>query len=191
MYDEYVKDVIKIYDKEQDEYEELERKNLPHEKEHEEEHKITEKYDKLLLKNNDKYHILFRYDLLDAWGVQISTLIITEDKENNMWCVYDNENQKDELGTEYFTVDVSEVKKVIDKYKKHIVNREEVEREVAINDGVQNVFYFSIDKEGIELQFDNLWACSKSNYIIDFLDELYPVLYKINDHLHRCLYLGQ
>ena len=104
MYDKYVKDVIDIYDKEQDEYEKLENKKLPHEKEHEEEHKIVEKYDKLLLKNNDKYNIIFRYDLLDAWGVQISTLIITSDKDNNMWCVYYHENQKDELGTEYFNV---------------------------------------------------------------------------------------
>lgn len=190
MYDEYVKDVIKIYDKEQDEYEELEKKNLPHEKEHEEEHKIAEKYDKLLLKNNDKYNILFRYDLLDAWGVQISTLIITDDKENNMWCVYDNENQKDELANEYFTVDTKEIKDIINKYKSHIVNREEIENS-SVLDGVQNVFYFSIDKEGIELHFDNLWACDGSNYIIDFLDELYPILYKVNDHLHRCLYLGQ
>ena len=191
MYDKYVKDVIAIYDKEQDEYEELEKKNLPHEKEHEEEHKIAEKYDKILLKNNDKYNIIFRYDLLDAWGVQISTLIITDDKENNMWCVYDNENQKEELDTEYFTVDTSEVKKIIDKYKSHIVDREEIESQMAINDGVQNIFYFSIDGEGIELHFDNLWAFDEPNYAVDFLDELYPILYKVNDHLHRCLYLGQ
>ena len=191
MYDKYVKDVIAIYDKEQDEYEELEKKNLPHEKEHEEEHKIAEKYDELLLKNNDKYKIIFRYDLLDAWGVQISTLIITDDKKDNMWCVYDNENQKEELGTEYFTIDTSKVKKIIDKYKKHIINREEVEIQHGILDGVRNVFYFSIDGERVELQFNNLWACDGSNYVIDFLDELYPILYKVNNHLHRCLYLGQ
>ena len=94
MYEKYVKDIMDLYDKEQDEYDKLDENDPSHE---EVEDKIAEKYDKLLLDLNEKYNIIFRYDLADAWGSQMSTLIITSDKEENVICIYKNEGFKKEL----------------------------------------------------------------------------------------------
>ena len=113
MYDKYVKDIVELYEKEQDEYDELEKKELPHEKEHEEEDKIAKKYDKLILDVNKKYNIIFRYDLVDAWGVQLSTLVVTSDTKDNVWCVYNNEEEKEELKNSYFTVNSNKILNVI------------------------------------------------------------------------------
>ena len=135
MYDKYVKDIVDLYDKEQDEYDELEKKELPHEKEHEEEDKIAKKYDKLILDVNKKYNIIFRYDLVDAWGVQLSTLVVTSDTKDNVWCVYNNEEEKEELKNSYFTVNSNKILNVISKYEEKLHNVKDVETHEQVEDG--------------------------------------------------------
>ena len=197
MYDKYVKDIMDLYDKEQDEYDELEKKKLPHEKEHEEEDKIAEKYDKLLLDLNKKYNIIFRYDLIDAWGVQLSTLIITSDKENNVMCVYDNEGFKDELVNASFTVDSKKVLDVLSKYENQIKKIDEMEDKntTVINDGVFNNFYFNINGNVYLYNISNLLARyadmkEKAQLFSDLLTEIREVLVKDVKNIDRCLTLG-
>lgn len=197
MYDKYVKDIMDLYDKEQDEYDELEKKELPHEQEHEEEDKIAEKYDKRLLDLNKKYNIIFRYDLIDAWGVQLSTLIITSDKENNVVCVYDNEGFKDELANANFTVDSKKVLNVLTKYEKQIKKIDEMEDKntTVINDGVFNNFYFNINGNVYLYNISNLLARyadmkEKAQLFSDLLTEIREVLVKDVKNIDRCLTLG-
>ena len=183
MYDKYVKDIMNLYDKEQDEYDELVKKELPHEKEHEEEDKIAEKYDHLLLDVNKKYNIIFRYDLVDAWGVQISTLIITNDKKDNVICIYDNENHKKQLENATFTTDSS----IGDPFDIKIP---------PVLDGVHNNFYFDVNSKIYTFNLTNLWAWGSDideevKVFLDLLSDLANILIKDVDNLERCLSLGR
>ncbi len=192
MYEKYVKDIMDLYDKEQEEYEQLENKKLPHEKEHEQEDKIHEKYDKLILDVNKKYNIIFRYDLIDAWGVQISTLIITNDKTNNVFCVYDDEK----LESEYFTIDSKKISEILSKYEEQIkrINEMEEDNSIVVNDGVDNSFYFDIDGNIYSYVINNLSARAlnmkeKAELLSDILTEIREILIKANDKIDKCLTL--
>ncbi len=198
MYDKYVKDIVDLYDKEQDEYEELEKKELPHEKEEEEEEKIAEKYDKLILDINKNYNIIFRYDLADAWGVQVSTLIITSDKKDNVWCVYDNEGKKKELENAYFTVDSSKILDIISKneayFKKHKVIKD-LHSGVMTLDGYHNDFYFNINGKVYTYNLDNLGVWDKeitesTKLFLDIIYDIREVLIKVDKNIDRCLTLN-
>lgn len=195
MYDKYVKDIVDLYEKEQNEYEELEKKNLPHEKEHEEEDKITEKYDKLILDVNKKYNIIFRYDLLDTFQTQISTLIITNDEKDNVICVYDNEGYEKELENKTFTVDVSIIEKLISDYEVKLKEVKEIESP-AISEGVMNNFYFDINGKVYTFEAFNMWAWEEDiplevQLFINIFNDLKEVLKKDVDNLDRCLTLGE
>lgn len=195
MYDKYVKDIVDLYDKEQDEYDELEKKELPHEKEHEEEDKIAKKYDKLILDINKKYNIIFRYDLVDAWGVQISTLVITNDKKDNVWCVYNNEDQKEELENSYFTVDSNKVLNVISKYEEKLHNVKNIETHEQVEDGYFNNFYFNINGDIYTFNLDNLgvWndkITEDTKLFLDLISDIREVLIKDVKNLDRCLTIG-
>ncbi len=195
MYDKYVKDIVDLYDKEQDEYDELEKKELPHEKEHEEEDKIAKKYDKLILDINKKYNIIFRYDLVDAWGVQISTLVITNDKKDNVWCVYNNEDQKEELENSYFTVDSNKVLNVISKYEEKLHNVKNIETHEQVEDGYFNNFYFNISGDIYTFNLDNLgvWndkITEDTKLFLDLISDIREVLIKDVKNLDRCLTIG-
>ena len=195
MYDKYVKDIVDLYDKEQDEYDELEKKKLPHKKEHEEEDKIAKKYDKLILDINKKYNIIFRYDLVDAWGVQISTLVITNDKKDNVWCVYNNEDQKEELENSYFTVDSNKVLNVISKYEEKLHNVKNIETHEQVEDGYFNNFYFNINGDIYTFNLDNLgvWndkITEDTKLFLDLISDIREVLIKDVKNLDRCLTIG-
>ncbi len=195
MYDKYVKDIVDLYDKEQDEYDELEKKELPHEKEHEEEDKIAKKYDKLILDINKKYNIIFRYDLVDAWGVQISTLVVTNDKKDNVWCVYNNEDQKEELENSYFTVDSNKVLNVISKYEEKLHNVKDIETHEQVEDGYFNNFYFNINGDIYTFNLDNLgvWndkITEDTKLFLDLISDIREVLIKDVKNLDRCLTIG-
>lgn len=197
MYDKYVKDIMDLYDKEQDEYDELEKKELPHEKEHEEEDKIAEKYDKLLLNLNKKYNIIFRYDLIDAWGVQLSTLIITSEEKDNVVCVYDNEGYKNELENFCFTIESNKILKILSKYEDGIKKVENMEdkKSIKVNDGVFNNFYFDINGNIYVYNIDNLLSRytdmkEQAEMFSDLLTEIREVLVKEDKNIDRCLTLG-
>ncbi len=197
MYDKYVKDIMDLYDKEQDEYDELEKKELPHEKEHEEEDKIAEKYDKLLLNLNKKYNIIFRYDLIDAWGVQLSTLIITSEEKDNVVCVYDNEGYKNELENSCFTIESNKILKILSKYEDGIKKVENMEdkKSIKVNDGVFNNFYFDINGNIYVYNIDNLLSRytdmkEQAEMFSDLLTEIREVLVKEDKNIDRCLTLG-
>ncbi len=197
MYDKYVKDIMDLYDKEQDEYDELVKKELPHEKEHEEEDKIAEKYDKLILDINKKYNIIFRYDLADAWGVQISTLIITNDKKDNVICIYDNENHKKQLENATFTTDSSKVLDIISKYENEFKDLDPFDIKIPpVLDGVHNNFYFDVNGKAYTFNLTNLWAWGSDideevKVFLDLLSDLANILIKDVDNLERCLSLGR
>ncbi len=194
MYDKYVKDIMDLYDKEQDEYDKLDESDPFHEKVEEE---IAEKYDKLILDVNKKYNIIFRYDLADAWGVQLSTLIITSDKKDNVVCVYDNEGFNKELENAYFTVDSKKIEEILIKYEDKIkrINEMEENNSISINDGVENSFYFNINGNVYSYTIFNLLARyadmkEKVELFSDLLTEIREVLVKDVKHIDRCLTLG-
>ena len=197
MYEKYVKDIMNLYDKEQDEYDALAEKELPHEKADEEEEKIREKYDKLLIENNKKYNVVFRYDLKDTWSTQMATLIITSDKENNVICVYDNEGKKKELENASFTIDSSKVVNVLSKYEDKFKNmRDPWEIPGApVLDGFKNDFYFDINGKTYSFSFDNLGVWYEQipeevKIFLDLFDEVRNVLLNDVKNLDRCLTLG-
>lgn len=197
MYEKYVHDIVDLYDKEQDEYDKLEKKNLPHKKEHEEEDKIAEKYDKLILDVNKKYNIIFRYDLIESPGVQIATLIITSDKEDNVICIYDNENNKKQLDNAYFTVDSSKVLNVISKYEDKFKNIKDVMDLPlpSVLDGFNNDFYFDINGKIYTYNLSNLGTWydeipENAKLFLDIIGDLREVLIKEVKNLDRCLTLG-
>ena len=195
MYDKYVKDIVELYEKEQDEYDELEKKELPHEKEHEEEDKIAKKYDKLILDVNKKYNIIFRYDLVDAWGVQISTLVVTSDTKDNVWCVYNNEEEKEELKNSYFTVNSNKILNVISKYEEKLHNVKDVETHEQVEDGYFNNFYFNINGDIYTFNLNNLgvWddkITEDTKLFLDLISDIREELINDVDNLDRCLTIG-
>ena len=195
MYDKYVKDIVELYEKEQDEYDELEKKELPHEKEHEEEDKIAKKYDKLILDVNKKYNIIFRYDLVDAWGVQISTLVVTSDTKDNVWCVYNNEEEKEELKNSYFTVNSNKILNVISKYEEKLHNVKDVESHNQVEDGYFNNFYFNINGDIYTFNLNNLgvWddkITEDTKLFLDLISDIREELINDVDNLDRCLTIG-
>ncbi len=196
MYDKYVKSIMDLYDKEQDEYDKLEEKELSHEQEDEEMDKISEKYDKLLLELNKKYNIIFRYDLADSWSTQLATLIITSDKNDNVSCVYNNEGHKKELDNKSFSVDSSKVLDILVKYESKLKKIKSVEDipVAPVLDGVKSQFYFDIKGKTYSYSIPNLAAWygdipENAQTFIDLLTELREVLIDDVDNLDRCLTL--
>lgn len=187
MYKDYVKDIMKIYDKEEDELEELEKKNLTPDNEEKEAIKIISKYDNLLIENNKKYNVIFRYDLEDCYGVQVSTLVITNAKENNVWCVYADKDTE-----EYLTIDSSIIEDILSNYINEIKNIN-IDHENTL-DGVVNTFYFDVNNCTKEIKVNNLIEWNENleentKVLLDVFDELYKVLYRIDKNIGNCLLL--
>ena len=200
MYDKYVKDIMNLYDKEQDECDALEAKGLSDEEFEKEDDKLHEKYDKLILDLNKKYNIIFRYDLADAWGMQISTLIVTSDKKDNVVCIYDNEGLEmqveENYDKAYFTTDSSKILKILTKYEDKIkkLNEMEDKKTMYIMDGVSNSFYFDINGKIYTYEVHNLLARyddvrEQADLLSDLLTEIRESLVKDVKNIDKCLIL--
>jgi len=118
-----------------------------------------------------KNNIIFKYQLKDAWGMELTSLEITNEKENN---IHIKEYEKDE--TSYATIDPNIIENIISKYSKELPNCKEFPH-AFVNDGYHNVFYF---KDSGKIEINNLYYLEPTDknvkLILDIYEEIYNAL---------------
>lgn len=107
--------------------------------------------DELEMYNSDTNDV-FKYSLSDAWGSPISSVRITEDKNNNVIGLYGCKVEHHTLRKD----EIEEIKKIIIK-NKVVFNIDDNEWYSApmVLDGYHNSFYVENDYEFLELEIGN------------------------------------
>lgn len=135
---------------------------------------LNEKNDNIIY---DKYNIIFKYELLDAWRKPIKSIIVTSDSKDNLY-LYSEEEKK-------YHIDESKVLTILKNSIKNI-KTEGALPFIPVMDGYKNSIDFKVDGKWYNYEITNLGYYSKDE--IDgneFLSWIVELLIEVDDELER------
>ncbi len=131
----------------------------------------------------NKYNVIFMYELSDAFGIPLSIVYATSDKENNLCFIKD-----DEL---YSTINIDGLNEVLLKYKSFNEVKDILVPSNGVMDGYINKIYFKINDKWYIDQINNLAYYENEvvlhnkhlNEFVNLLDDVLNALYKENKNV--------
>lgn len=127
---------------------------------------------------NDKYNIVFKYELKDAWERIIKSVIVINDSKDNLYLY------SDILKGKKYHIDINKIKPIL---KKYVVKLKDDELpELFINDGFINTIDFKVNDKWYNYKYYNLGYYSKED--IDSnnnLSLIFKFLIELDDELEE------
>lgn len=141
-------------------------------------------------------NILFRYEQLDAWDIEISTITVFDREKNNVICEFSNKstyayavNEPDSFTCTITAEERDKIANIAGKSGILEVLEEDVDEPDLMLDGYMNLFVFSDRKRSNEIYTANLWCYRQEDRegplakgLIEIFDRVTAILEKNGVH---------